>query len=39
LEGVSSDEEKIVKSVLKRIEENVRKYSLWGSVIFFGLNL
>jgi len=28
LEGVSSDEEKIVKSVLKRIEENVRKYSL-----------
>ena len=28
LEGVSSDEEKIVKNVLKRIEENVQKYSL-----------
>lgn len=27
LEGISSDEEKIVKNVLKRIEENVRKYS------------
>jgi hypothetical protein len=28
LENVSSDEEKIVKDVLKRIEQNVQKYSM-----------
>ena len=28
LENISSDEEKIVKDVLKRIEQNVQKYSL-----------